>query len=347
MIRRVRLSLKDTNQGKLDKLHLFMLEAQRVVRLYIDVLWAEKEFSAKFVDIKVDTWLSARMQQCLGKQALEIVKSQRKKAKKTKPQFGKLTFNLDSRFINIAETGNSFDMWIKFGSIGAKLIIKCPLNKHRHYHMFKDWQRKESARLSCVRGEYFVDVYFEKDTPGPKATGKPLAIDIGYKKLIVTSDNQRVGNDTIYEKISRKKQGSKAFKRALAERDEAINVACKQLPLSEVGVLYVEDLKDVKKDSKGKIYKHFLNKLQRWSYPKVLARLSMLCEEQGVAMIRIPPAYTSQRCSACGVICKSNRQGGNYKCACGNVMDADYNAALNILHMGEYGPHALSRATIY
>lgn len=347
MIRRVRLSLKDANQGKLDKLHLFMLEAQRVVRLYIDVLWAEKEFSAKFVDIKVDTWLSARMQQCLGKQALEIVKSQRKKAKKTKPQFGKLTFNLDSRFINIAETGNSFDMWIKFGSIGAKLIIKCPLNKHRHYHMFKDWQRKESARLSCVRGEYFVDVYFEKDTPGPKATGKPLAIDIGYKKLIVTSDNQRVGNDTIYEKISRKKQGSKAFKRALAERDEAINVACKQLPLSEVGVLYVEDLKDVKKDSKGKIYKHFLNKLQRWSYPKVLARLSMLCEEQGVAMIRIPPAYTSQRCSACGVICKSNRQGGNYKCACGNVMDADYNAALNILHMGEYGPHALSRATIY
>lgn len=347
MIRRARLSLKETNQGKLDKLHLFMLEAQRAVRLYIDVLWGAQEFSAKFVDVKVDTWLSARMQQCLGKQAMEIVKSQRKKAKKTKPQFNKLTFNLDSRFIDIEEASNSFDMWIKFSSIGAKLIVKCPLKKHRHYQMFRDWRRKESARLSCVRGEFFVDIYFEKDAPDPKTTGKPLAIDIGYKKLIVTSDNQRVGDDAIYEKIARKKQGSKAFKRALIERDEAINVACKQLPLSEVGVLYVEDLKDVKKGSKGKIHKQFANKLQRWSYPKVLGRLSMLCEEQGVAIIRIPPAYTSQRCSTCGAICKSNRQGGNYKCACGNAMDADYNAALNILHMGEYGPHALSHATIY
>ena len=91
----------------------------------------------------------------------------------------------------------------------------------------------------------------------------------------------------------------------------------------------------------GKIHKHFNNKLQRWSYPKVLGKLSMLCEEQGVTMIRISPAYTSQRCSKCGVICKSNRKGGNYKCACGNDMDADYNAAINILHMGEYGLHAL------
>ena len=58
-------------------------------------------------------------------------------------------------------------------------------------------------------------------------------------------------------------------------------------------------------------------------------------------MIRIPPAYTSQRCSRCGVICKSNRNGETYKCACGNTMDADINAAINILHLGEYGPQAL------
>lgn len=341
MIRRVKVSLNEANAGKLDALHTFMLEAQRVVRLYIDILWDKQQIYGKFVNIRVDTWLSARMQQALGKQALEIVKSQRKRKKRTKPQFNKMTFNLDSRFVDVQNMGNSFDLWVKLSSIGNKMILKLPFNRHRHFNQFKDWTLNKSARISYVHGKYFLDMFFEKEEPEKKAKGKHVAIDIGYKKLIVTSENKRVGNDSIYKKIARKKQGSKAFKRALIERDEAINVACKQIMDDDTSVLYVEDLKEVKKDSRGKIHKHFNNKLQRWSYPKVLGKLSMLCEEQGVTMIRISPAYTSQRCSKCGVICKSNRKGGNYKCACGNEMDADYNAALNILHMGEYGLHAL------
>ncbi|HDL08314.1 MAG TPA: hypothetical protein ENG35_06200 [Desulfobacteraceae bacterium] len=40
-------------------------------------------------------------------------------------------------------------------------------------------------------------------------------------------------------------------------------------------------------------------------------------------------------------MCKSGRNGEIYKCACGNITDADYNASLNILHMAQYGAHAL------
>ncbi|RLB83876.1 MAG: hypothetical protein DRH24_06325 [Deltaproteobacteria bacterium] len=67
----------------------------------------------------------------------------------------------------------------------------------------------------------------------------------------------------------------------------------------------------------------------------------MLCEEAGILFRKIPPQYTSRRCCKCGVICKSDRNGEIYKCACGNITDADYNASLNILHMGQYGAHAL------
>lgn len=347
MIRRARVSLNKANAGKLEALHTFMLEAQRVVREYIDILWVSKQMHGRFVNIKVDTWLSARMQQNLGKQALEIVKSQRKRKTRTKPQFNRLTFNLDSRFVDIKATGNSFDLWVKLGSLGNKLSIRLPFNRHRHFNRFAGWTQSKSARISCVRGEYYLDVFFEKDAPEKKTTGKRIAVDIGYKKLLVTSENQRAGDDSIYEKIARKQQGSKAFKRALVERDEAINTACKQIMSGDVSVLYAENLKSVKTGSKGKLRKRFNNKLQRWSYSKVLSRLSMLCEEMGVTMILVPPAYTSQRCSKCGVICKSNREGGNYRCACGNSMDADYNAALNILHMGEYGPHAFNPIPLY
>jgi len=97
MIRKVTLNISFANIGKLFCLELILQEAKRVVNLYIDRLWEAKNFSGKFVDFKVKTWLSARMQQCLGKQALEIVKSQRKRKKKTKPVFRKDTLNLDSR----------------------------------------------------------------------------------------------------------------------------------------------------------------------------------------------------------------------------------------------------------
>jgi len=74
-----------------------------------------------------------------------------------------------------------------------------------------------------------------------------------------------------------------------------------------------------------------------------LEKLSIICGESGITLIKVPPAYTSQQCSKCGVICKSNRQGERYKCTCGNDLDADYNAALNILHAGKYGSCAINK----
>jgi len=111
--------------------------------------------------------------------------------------------------------------------------------------------------------------------------------------LIVSSDGEFTGNSSIYEKTVRKKQGSKAFKRALIERDEIVNVSCKTLGLNNVKELFAEDLKNVKHKSKGRIFRKFNNKLQRWSYSEVLNKLTMLCEEAGILFRKIPPQYTS------------------------------------------------------
>jgi len=63
--------------------------------------------------LAVESWLSERAKQCAGKQALQIVKSQRKKKKKTQPVFSGKALELDSRFIEIQQGNNSFDIWIK------------------------------------------------------------------------------------------------------------------------------------------------------------------------------------------------------------------------------------------
>jgi putative transposase len=54
---------------------------------------------------------------------------------------------------------------------------------------------------------------------------------------------------------------------------------------------------------------------------------------RGITVIRVSEVYTSQKCSGCGIIDKSNRKSrGLYVCrSCGLRLNADQNAAINIL----------------
>lgn len=343
MIRRSVLNINYANSGKIEILNLLVEEMTKVVNLYIGILWENQDFYSKFVSFKVDTWLSARLQQCLGKQALEIVKSQRKYKKKVKPNFTGAAFNLDGRFVDFQYANNTFDVWIRLASLGNKIQLRLPAKRHKHFNKFKNWSQSKSIRLIHRHGKYFVEVLFEKEAKKIRKTGRTIGLDCGYKELAVTSDNQHLddGLEQCYEKIARKKQGSKAFKKGLKERDNLINQSLNHFDTNDVRELVVEDLKNVKKESKGKLCKKFNNKLQRWSYPKVLAKLQHLTEEAGILFTKSNPAYTSQKCSSCGVIDKSNRRGKIYQCACGLEIDADLNASINISHMGVYSPHAL------
>lgn len=52
------------------------------------------------------------------------------------------------------------------------------------------------------------------------------------------------------------------------------------------------------------------------------------------ATVAVPPHYTSQMCSSCGVVVKKSLSTRTHICKCGCVMDRDENAALNILKLG-------------
>lgn len=341
MIRKSTLCLDNVNSNKLDTLQLIMEECVRVMNLFISELWKMDVQPKKFVSFKVDTWLSARMQQNLGKQALESVKSQRKRKKKTMPVRKSLSVNFDSRFVDFRFDENSFDFWMRLSSIGNKIQLKLPARKHRHFNKFKDWKMRQSATIRQVNGKWLVDIFFESSKETTKTGSKVLGFDCGYKKLLIDSEGKTYDElGEIYEKISRKEQGSKAFKRSLIERDSLINQTINKIDLSQISEVVVEDLKSVKTGmkTKKKFSKSFRNKLQRWTYPKVLDKLSRVCEERGITFTKVDPTYTSQTCSKCGRIEKSNRSGEKYQCECGLKMDADHNAAINISRMGVYSP---------
>ena len=338
MIRKSTLNLNQSNPNKIDKLNIVFQEYNRIVNFIIQDLWDNQTFRGNFVAAipQTNTWFSKRLQQCAAKQALSIVKSQRKKKRKTMPSFNSLTIELDSRFSEIHQDLNSFDIWIKLSSIGEKIGLWLPSHKHRQFNQFKGWTLKKSIRLRKVENNIYCDVYFEKQEPEKKNVGKPKAFDIGYKKLLVDESGNQYGQDfeQLCEKISNKQQGSKAFKRSLNERDCYINKVVKDVDLSETQIVYLEDLKNVK--HKSRIGRKVMNKLQRWSYSRVIQRFELICAETGVQFCQVNPMNTSRTCVNCGAIHAESRKGELFKCVeCGWSADADHVGAMNILLRGQ------------
>jgi putative transposase len=260
-----------------------------------------------------------------------------------------ISINIDSRIIDFESNSKMFDEFINIklpyrepnGKYRKSLTIKLPIKQHKHSLKFKNWSRLKTVQLKKINNNFYVVFFYEKKELEKSKHGKVIGIDQGFRKLIQTSDNKVIGENItfIYNKINRKVQGSNSFKRTLIERDNYINQCInKDLDIVNLKEIIIEDLKNVK--HKSKFYKKVNNKLQRWVYPKVVSKLESLCEENGVLLTKVNPAYTSQTCSYCGYVNKENRKGEDFLCLqCGKSIDADYNASINISRMGVYNPH--------
>lgn len=318
------------------------------LQFYIDLLWnnklpLEKTLSSKKIPANIIT--HSQYKQILYKHASEIIRSNILKKKTSKPIIKNISINIDERLFNI-QTSKHFNEFVHlrlpyFKNKARALFIRLPIKYHRHSLKFKDWKRASTIKLKECNKKYFVIFSYEKEEPEKRRRGKSIGIDQGYKKLIVTSEGKFVGREfeLLYERIAIKEQGSRNFKQLLVERDKKINEVINQMDLSRVRKIVIEDLKGIKKNSKGKIYKKFNNKLQRWCYTKVVSKLERLCEENGILLMKVSPTYTSQTCFRCRSIHNESRDGERYKCIdCGYEVDADLNAARNILVRGVYNP---------
>ena len=71
------------------------------------------------------------------------------------------------------------------------------------------------------------------------------------------------------------------------------------------------------------------------SWSLFFTHLQAKAEEAGRMLVRVNPAYTSQRCSCCGHIQQMPLSVRLYECPqCGLVMDRDHNGSVNILADG-------------
>lgn len=95
------------------------------------------------------------------------------------------------------------------------------------------------------------------------------------------------------------------------------------------GCIQMEDLTAIKDKKNAKF-------LKNWTYYDLQTKIINKAAEFGIKVVKVSPQYTSQRCSCCGHISSKNRKGqADFCCVkCGNKMNADKNAAINISTIG-------------
>jgi IS605 OrfB family transposase len=263
----------------------------------------------------------------------------------TVPTVKNVTINLDERFFDISYN-TSFDGFIKiilpiFNEKGTRALnIKVPFNHHKHSKKFRDnnFTLRKVIQLKQIGSAMYANLVWEKEIP-LVYEGIDLGIDVGYRKLIATSEGQLLGTEMtdIYKSIVNKEKNSKNYKKGLRERDNLIKTFVAQIELQDVRRVMIEDLRNVK--YKSEFHNTVNDLLARWTYRPLLERIIMTCEAKGIVVVKVSPQFTSQTCCKCGSVHKESRNRDEFKCIdCGYTADADYNAAVNIRNKGAIVP---------
>lgn len=207
-------------------------------------------------------------------------------------------------------------------------------------------------------GEYYASVLYEYETienqdVSEKEDAQILGIDFAMHGLGVMSDGSRCEYPGYYRKASDKlareqrrlshcEKGSHNYekqKRKVAKRHQRVKNQRKdfQHKLSrrlteKYDVIVIEDL-DMKAMSQCL---NFGKSVMDNGYGQFVGFLEYKLKEKGGKLLRIDRFFpSSKRCSKCGEVRKELKLSERiYRCQCGNEMDRDVNAAINIREEG-------------
>ena len=267
----------------------------------------------------------------------------------------------------ILSAGRSYSFIKDFSKASISVIndrIKLPFKltaKQKELFTNPDWKRG-NARLVHTGNKWFLHVSFTKNVSKPDivAFDNIIGIDAGLRQ-IMTIYNAKTGQ-TFFENgqfIAKKRRNyakkrqslqsknTKSAKRRLKRlsgRENRwmtdVNHCLSKTLVSENPntLIVVEDLTNVTFDTVNNRKKENRYEHHSWAFYQLQQDIAYKAREQGSLLIKINPAYTSQRCPKCGTICKENRDKTNHIYHCNNChyqSNDDRVAAMNIVQLGQ------------
>jgi putative transposase len=226
----------------------------------------------------------------------------------------------------------------------------------------------KQATVKREGDEWYVSILSQVAIDVPKNDGAPIGLDMGICHAVTDSDGRHheILTETPKEQrkikrlskaVSKKKKGSKNRAKAQKRLNKArrrirrrVRNATHNLTAAMAknhGLVAVEDLnvKEMTASAAGTVeapgknvgQKRGLNReILARGWGEIRRQLEYKCMWYGSKLVPVPPAYSSQECSACGHVASENRktQSGFVCVKCGYAANADVNAARVILKRG-------------
>ncbi len=207
----------------------------------------------------------------------------------------------------------------------------------------------DSADLIFRQGRFWLHVIVTLPAVEFIPNGEVVGVDFGITRPAVASNNQFFGNrswkatERRYFRLKRALQskGSASAKRHLKKLSHKVSrfrldcdhVVSRQLvqSVSPGTTIVIENLMGIRNTTKQK-GKEQRRAMHQWSFNRLRDLLVYKAEECGCVVAVVDPRHTSQCCSRCGDVHRSNRQSqSRFKCQnCGFELNADLNGSRNL-----------------
>lgn len=264
------------------------------------------------------------------------------------PVIKHFSLDLNANFVKNnfdGQSKTSFKNWISiahvfksYRQVKDKKVINLPIIKTKIFNKFNN-NGYILSNFIQITDVGLVRVVFTKKIE-KKITGNVCGCDVGAVNVWSLSNgeasaNKIHGNKThnlrdICVSLKKKMKESIGKQKRRTMRDQFVNWSINQIDLTNIKTLKIENLKNMK------FGRRTSQMLTAWKGTYIIHKIENKCAELGITVIKVNPKYTSQRCSSCGWVCRKSRNDKLYSCVkCQFEMDADINAANNILYLNE------------
>lgn len=345
----IKIKLNHSNKEKISLLDSLFVDLEKISEEYLKLRLGELEsssykpfkkhyayFRSKFTNINsgILQYRLRNVDKCL-KSYVAHCKKRKKLVKYPENIKSDIPLRNDMFHFEYSKSTKEFNGWLKV----LKKYFPLKLCKY-HLDSLKDIVRiGDSSIIKDSKGNYCLRLCFEVK-PEQHISNKSLGIDVGIAKPIVCSDGKQIGSGKHikHKKIefgkrrSRNQKKKEEISKKQSNWTNDLNHKLSRQLIdycisSGINVLSLEKLKGG----------HLSNRKRRkysWAFKDLLSKITYKAQNSGIQVINVNPAYTSQTCSSCGLKEKSNRKGQSlYACKCGAKLNADVNAAKNILNL--------------
>ncbi len=278
--------------------------------------------------------------------AMEAIASVKKKKDASCPQFGPCgSVRMDNHHSYTFKPLDQVSILTAQGRVLCKMVMG---ERQRTMLTDTEWENG-TADLVWRQGVYYLHVTQSKEKPEEQEHNDVIGVDLGIVNIATDSDGAQFTGEqvrTVRARYKRQREelqkvNTPSAKRKLKKKSgkehrfqSDVNHCISKALVTKAAVsrkaLALEDLTGIRERITVRREQRY--ERHSWAFFQLRQFISYKADREGIAVILVDPAYTSQTCHMCGHCEKANRRTqSEFSCQrCGFTMNADANAAINI-----------------